>query len=70
MDDAFKMWQAVTALTFKNIGDNNAKADIIIKFGAGPHGDPLPFDGSGGTLAHGFFPLDNKGKSTLSRHIM
>ena len=38
--------------------------DIWIKFVRSRHrDDPFPFDGSGGTLAHAFYPLNNVGLS-------
>ena len=33
----------------------------MIQFQMGRHDDGYPFDGRGGTLAHGFYPLDNTG---------
>ena len=55
------MWAQVVPLTFTETNDDNA--DILIKFISGYHGDGYPFDGEGGTLAHAFYPHDNKGIS-------
>ena len=64
---AWKVWSDVTDLTFeqKKIG----KVHVDIRFEDGEHGDGDPFDGSGGTLAHAYFPVfggdahfDNKEK--------
>ena len=54
------MWQSVTQLNFKKLS-NNRHADIEVLFGRGYHNDPYRFDGSGGTLAHGFYPGSNTG---------
>jgi len=50
------MWSQVSSLTFS---ETNRLSDIEIRFVAGSHGDNVPFDGPGKTLAHAFFP--NKG---------
>ena len=55
LEKAFKMWQSVSQLNFKKLS-NKRQADIKILFGSGYHNDPFPFDGRGGTLAHGFYP--------------
>lgn len=54
LDEAFRVWGAVTPLTFTEV--MSEKADIVIDFNRYWHGDSLPFDGPGGILAHAFFP--------------
>ncbi|MEQ2212608.1 hypothetical protein XENOCAPTIV_002311 [Xenoophorus captivus] len=56
---AFKVWSDVTPLTFTRLFQGTA--DIMISFGkAGVcffyHGDPYPFDGKDGLLAHAYPP--------------
>ena len=55
MRRAFAVWEMVTDLRFTQVSAS-ANADIVILFQAGSHGDPYPFDGPSGTLAHAFFP--------------
>ena len=52
-------WSKVTNLDFVETSSDDA--DIRITFASGYHQDPYQFDGRGGTLAHAFYPLDNKG---------
>ncbi|XP_010553642.1 PREDICTED: metalloendoproteinase 5-MMP [Tarenaya hassleriana] len=60
---AFDRWANVTPLRFTRSG-SLLRADIVIGFFSGDHGDGEPFDGAMGTLAHasspptGMFHLD------------
>ncbi|XP_034508860.1 matrix metalloproteinase-9-like, partial [Ailuropoda melanoleuca] len=51
---AFKVWSDVSPLTFTQI--YSGEADIMILFGSDDHGDPYPFDGKDGLLAHAYPP--------------
>uniref|UniRef100_A0A7N6ASE4 Matrix metalloproteinase-9 n=1 Tax=Anabas testudineus TaxID=64144 RepID=A0A7N6ASE4_ANATE len=51
---AFNVWSQVTPLTFTRLFDGTA--DIMISFGKADHGDPYPFDGKDGLLAHAYPP--------------
>ncbi|XP_052075011.1 matrilysin-like [Mytilus californianus] len=50
---ALKAWSDVADLSFTEV---NSGEDIKIKFVTGDHGDGYAFDGTGGVLAHAFFP--------------
>ena len=47
-------WAEVSNLEFDSV--NQEPADIVLLFGARSHGDPYPFDGPGGVLAHAYYP--------------
>ncbi|KAM9221757.1 macrophage metalloelastase [Dugong dugon] len=51
---AFQVWSDVTPLKFRQIYEG--KADIMMSFAHGAHGDPCPFNGRGGVIAHAFAP--------------
>jgi len=58
---AFYLWQSSSDLRIREVYSGDA--DILISFVRQVHGDPYPFDGAGGTLAHAFYPHSNKGLS-------
>ena len=57
---ALGKWQAVANINFREVSSDNA--DILVSFAPGSHGDPYPFDGRGGTLAHAYYPYPNFGR--------
>ncbi|KAM6584304.1 hypothetical protein CsatB_011306 [Cannabis sativa] len=52
---AFEKWAQVSHFSFQEVGESST-ADIVIGFHVGDHGDPYPFDGPRGVLAHAFPP--------------
>ncbi|MDQ6704579.1 MAG: matrixin family metalloprotease [Acidobacteriota bacterium] len=53
---AFEEWSKYTNVQFVPGTDPNGPRTVRVLFASGPHGDPFPFDGPGGTLAHTFYP--------------
>ena len=68
LSEAFTQWAAAANLTFTEIDDPDS-ADIIVRFSILEHGDGVPFDGPGGTLAHAFFPPPNGGSLAGDAHF-
>jgi hypothetical protein len=56
VERAFAEWQHNTNIRFSPGTQADAARTIAIQFAAGAHGDPYPFDGPGGVLAHTFYP--------------
>ena len=52
---ALNVWSKHTDLKF--VQKRSGKVHIDVRFEECEHGDGDPFDGSGGTLAHAFFPV-------------
>lgn len=59
IQEAFDDWARFAPLKFRE-ATSDEKPDFSISFQAGNHDDGYPFDGTGGTLAHGFFPTDGR----------
>ena len=59
---SFRLWQSAAGIDIREC-DQCREADILISFVQRRHVDRYPFDGQGGTLAHAFYPLSNKGNN-------
>jgi len=55
---AFYVWEKHADITFEWV--ETGVPDLEIRWEVGDHGDGDPFDGSGGTLAHAFFPQGDR----------
>ncbi|KAI4352413.1 hypothetical protein L6164_006669 [Bauhinia variegata] len=56
---AFGQWSKVSRFTFEE-APAGTKADLVLGFYRGDHGDGKPFDGFGRILAHAFAPVDGR----------
>jgi len=77
VEEALALWEAVTPLAFTEVVDCGlpfndpacAEPYIRILFGREDHGDPFPFNGAHGLLAHAFFPRPNGGAAAGDGHF-
>jgi len=53
---AMAEWAKVVQVTWQQSSNAAASGTVNILFASGSHGDPFPFDGQGGVLAHTFYP--------------
>ncbi len=56
IERAFREWARYANIGFTPANQAAAARSIDILFARGAHGDPYPFDGPGGVLAHTFYP--------------
>ena len=58
IDRAFAEWSKYSNVTFaaNDAGTATDARTVAIQFASRAHGDPYPFDGPGGVLAHTFYP--------------
>jgi Matrixin len=56
IERALREWQKYAKVTFVPADQGGGPRTIDIQFARGAHGDPYPFDGRGGVLAHTFYP--------------
>jgi hypothetical protein len=54
---ALNEWSSHANIIFYRETNSSAPRTVLVRFASGPHGDPYPFDGPGGILAHTFYPL-------------
>jgi len=57
VERAFSEWSRYANVDFVPIAAQGAARSVDILFASRSHGDPYPFDGPGGVLAHTFFPV-------------
>ncbi len=53
---AFAQWMKYVPVTLTPIAQTAQPRAVDLLFASGSHGDPYPFDGPGGVLAHTFYP--------------
>lgn len=56
IERAFREWEKYSNLMLSAGDDPSAVRTLAVKFVRGAHGDPYPFDGPGGMLAHTYYP--------------
>ncbi len=54
---AFAEWAKYSNVIFQPALGTSSPRTIALRFVSGSHGDPYPFDGPGGILAHTFYPV-------------
>ncbi|XP_025835811.1 matrix metalloproteinase-2-like, partial [Agrilus planipennis] len=59
LSKALNVWARHSKLTFTEVDSD--RADILVYFHRGKHGDNFAFDGKGQILAHAFFPGTGRG---------
>lgn len=66
---SFEQWQKASGGYFTFTYTTSSSADFKISFVTGNHGDGYSFDGSGGVLAHAFYPPPNGGSYAGQLHF-
>lgn len=64
---AFATWNATCGITFTEI--TSGTPDVTVGWAVGNHGDPYPFDGQGGVLAHTVASYSNSIVTTADIHF-
>ncbi len=54
---AFAEWAKYSNIIFQPAVGTSSPRTIAVRFVSGSHGDPYPFDGPGGILAHTYYPV-------------